>query len=454
MWGNGVAGFNVSFSLDDFANGTSTLVALEEVRAGIHPLDLRGTWALGQIAASATWGHGVNGDDYGPNNNWSRSDDIIGCGKLHDIVGEEVLLREGMPCVPYVDANQNATARSLHTGGANVLFMDGAVRFISNSIDPGLWHVMHSRETPRAILAESLEEQLSKVNFVGEASKPVSTSGATDSTMPTNMDHADAGENYRLLNSAGMAFALIPAGEFMMGVLDVGNNVVRPECPPHAVRITKPFFLGTQEVTLDQYLSVMKALPQAENRTSSNQTAWASKSNQDSRLAAVNMTWHEANEFCRRLCLLEKERDSGRWYRLPSEAEWEYACRGGESERYRWSQVRKPDDDSGETAGMSPALPLTSVGSYRPNKFGLFDMRGNAWEWTADWFDRDYYGRSPLDDPRGPIQGYLKVVRGGDSRFIGEVCQIDYAIMPPWKSSPFVGFRVVCEVPATSSILP
>jgi formylglycine-generating enzyme required for sulfatase activity len=72
-------------------------------------------------------------------------------------------------------------------------------------------------------------------------------------------------------------------------------------------------------------------------------------------------------------------------------------------------------------------------------------MRGNVWEWTADWFDRDYYARSPVNDPQGPARGFIKVVRGGDWRFAGEACHIDYAVLPPWKASPVVGFRVVCE---------
>ena len=92
-----------------------------------------------------------------------------------------------------------------------------------------------------------------------------------------------------------------------------------------------------------------------------------------------------------------------------------------------------------------PPLPGVKVGSYPANEFGLHDMRGNVWEWCADWFDRGYYSRSPRDDPQGPAAGYLKVVRGGDWIFVGEVCRINYPIMSPWQRSPFVGFRVVCE---------
>src|SRR5690606_15083633 len=133
-------------------------------------------------------------------------------------------------------------------------------------------------------------------------------------------------------------------------------------------------------------------------------------------------------------------------YRLPTEAEWEYACRAGKSESYRWVRQRAAGDRSGEAAGISPPLPLAPVGSYPPNPLGLYDLRGNAWEWTADWFDRDYYARSPVNEPQGPAIGDLKVVRGGDWRFVGENCHIDYPLLPPWKASPVVGFRVVCVI--------
>src|SRR5690606_13864500 len=111
-WGNGVAGFNKSFRRDEFTNGRSTLVTFNEIRAGIDPIDIRGSWALGHIAASATWGHGINGDAYGPNNSWARSDDIQGGPALSEKYGAERLVELGMPCVSYIDRNQNAASRS------------------------------------------------------------------------------------------------------------------------------------------------------------------------------------------------------------------------------------------------------------------------------------------------------------------------------------------------------
>ena len=146
--GTGVAGINHSFRLTDFVNGQSALVAVDEIRAGVHPLDLRGVWALGQVGSSITWAHGVVGDDCGPNNQWERSDDIQDAGRLHKAVGSDRLEELRMPCAWYVDRSQEMTARSLHPGGVHVLFLDGAVRFVPDEVDRGLWHVIHSRQTP------------------------------------------------------------------------------------------------------------------------------------------------------------------------------------------------------------------------------------------------------------------------------------------------------------------
>ena len=428
FWGNGIAGINQSFSIDDFDNGQSTLVALEEIRAGIHGLDPRGAWALGQIASSITWGHGVNGDDYGPNNPHPRSDDICNCGKLHELLGSETLEREGMPCVSYLDHNQNATARSRHLGGVNVLFLDGAVRFVSDRIDPGLWHVMHSRETPRDVLAEDFEKTLTRGDAAPEAPTDGSPVAAPDGEPLSTLE-----------NSLGMKFVLIPSGEFTMGLPDAGNEGDLPEeCPAHHVRLTRPFYLDSHEVTQRQFEQLMARNP------SFHLPDVVGEATTDN-FPVEQVTWNEARDFCRKLGELPNERAARRRYRLPTEAEWEYASRSGSTEPYRWPGTRAAGDESGDAAGIQPELPLKPVGSYPPNSFGLYDMRGNVWEWCADWFDRDYYARSPVDDPRGPAEGFIKVVRGSDWTFVGEGCKINYPMLAPWKANPFIGFRVVCE---------
>ena len=433
-WGNGIAGFNKSFTLDDFANGQSTLVALEEVRAGVHAIDSRGVWALGQIASNVTWAHGVNGDAYGPNNPWERSDDIQNCGELHDLVGSEWLAKEGMPCVSYVDQNQNATSRSQHSGGTNLLFVDGRVRFVSDAVDPSVWHVIHSRETPEQILAKNFERKLSTPNPLSEA---------VLTTAPiTEQSHLMKKGNFK--NSIGMEFISIPAGEFTMGMPDINNDHDLPtEAPSHQVRISSPFWLGSHEVTQDQFENVTKKRPAIfDDKVKPLQKDLPT-------LPVNNITWYEALAFCKELSEKPEEVTAGRTYRLPTEAEWEYACRDGESRAFNFRRVvNRNSDQSGVAAGVLPALPLVPVGSYVPSKLGLFDMRGNVWEWCSDWFDRDYYSRSPEIDPKGPSTGYMKVIRGCDWIFVGEGCKINYPIMAPWKRNPFVGFRIVCQFAA------
>ncbi|QDU05395.1 Serine/threonine-protein kinase pkn1 [Gimesia chilikensis] len=426
--GSGIAGINRSFTFDDFQNGQSTLVALEEVRAGIHPLDARGVWSLGQIGGSITSAHGISGDDCGPNNQWARSDDVLGCGRLHAAIGAEALKEARMPCVHYVDRNDQATARSMHEQGVNVLFLDGAVRFVNDQVDRGLWHVMHSRETPAEILSDQFETRLSdleppldaEVNQVEKLPKTISP-----------------GESFK--NSLGMSFVVLPAGEFQMGIPDVGNGSMPPEeCPVHLVQITESINMGQYEVTQQQYEAVMVNNPSFHKINQLRDSV--------DHFPVEQVTWNEASEFCQRLSELPEEQASGRRYRLPTEAEWEYACRSGKSEAYEWIAATKTHQQTGENAGLAPPLEIQPVGSYSPNEFQLYDMRGNVFEWCSDWFDRSYYSRSPKKNPQGPASGYLKVVRGSDWIFVGEVCRINYPILAPWKSNRFIGFRVVCEV--------
>lgn len=145
-WGNGAAGFNKSFSLKDFPSGAGKSVAVDEIRAGLRPVDSRGVWSLGQIGASTTYSHGLYGDDGGPNCVNERADDIAGCGELHEVFSVEDLRRQRMPCCSYCKQAEQATARSLHPGGVNVLTLDGASHFIADNVDLNIWHAIHSRE--------------------------------------------------------------------------------------------------------------------------------------------------------------------------------------------------------------------------------------------------------------------------------------------------------------------
>jgi formylglycine-generating enzyme required for sulfatase activity/Tol biopolymer transport system component/type II secretory pathway pseudopilin PulG len=438
MWGNGVAGINKSFGRDDFTNGSSTLVAVNEVRAGIHTIDPRGTWALGMIGASITFAHGVTGDDAGPNKQGERADDILDCKRLHQLLGKETLMRENMPCCSYWNISGQATSRSLHTGGVNTLMMDGAVRFLSDDIDPSVWHVLHSRETPPGVIDESSIDAVRREPTPPPAPKGPRDDGPGRPAVPRELPLVN------VVNSVGMELTLIPQGEFIMGTPDVTfDKDVPPECPPHRVRITKPYYLGTHEVTQEQFARIMGKNPSWHTTSS----GLKDKPEQDTGLLPVEqVSWNDAVEFCHRLSQQPAEKDAGLVYRLPTEAEWEFACRSGKSDPFLW-KFAAPDPMTGENAGetLPGNLDVVAVGSYPPNAFGVYDMRGNVYEWCADWFARDYYHRSPVDDPPGPTTGYLRVVRGGDWLFVGEGCMINRRITLPWQSNPYIGFRVAAS---------
>lgn len=421
MWGNGVAGINRAFRISDFVNGRSSLAAFEELRAGVHVIDPRGVWALGQPGGSITWSHGVNGDDGGPNNQHQRADDILGGPALHDQVGEAYLTQQRMPCVSYIDANQQATARSMHPGGVNVAFLDGAVRFISDDIDGSLWHVLHSRETPPAVLKDI---------WTSRADQDASEATASTPTAQVPMED-------QFSNSTGMQFRRIGPGQVLMGEPD-DYTAAPPECPPHLVTMSS-FFIGVHEVCQDAFRDVMG--------DRSGGSSDGGDALIDGKLPVTDVTWLMAEDFCKQLSNRPEEFHLHRMYRLPTEAEWEYACRG---------DVKRPTatlQTPRERLGLAPVdRQLIAVDLGKPNEHGLFHIEDNAWEWNADWYARDYYRRSPERDPTGPAIGFLKVVRGRRWRFSGEPCLIDYAIQPPWKGNRHVGFRVVCEVmpPKTS----
>jgi prepilin-type N-terminal cleavage/methylation domain-containing protein len=145
VWGSGIGGINKSFGFREFPRGLSHTVAAEEIRAGVHPLDRRGVWALGFVGSSITAAHGRWGNR-GPN---AGSDSIQGCGEVTALLGDPA--GSGMPCSkfsdPLYDISDQATARSLHSGGVNLMLMDGSVHFVTNSVELSLWHEMHMRDS-------------------------------------------------------------------------------------------------------------------------------------------------------------------------------------------------------------------------------------------------------------------------------------------------------------------
>jgi len=432
--GNGIAGINSSLSLKDFRNGTSTLVAVEEVRSGLASIDTRGVWALGQIGASITWGHGVTGDDGAPNatEKHTSADDIRQGKRLYEQLGKDLVDGERMQVCDHCDENTQATARSKHDGGVNVLMLDGSVRFVSDRVEPTLWHVMHSRETPSDLLEGRLDIEL------------LGPTWTEDEGVRSSQQLSE--QVKEIQNVVRMKFVRIPKGKFVMGLADAGIRIPFPDdAIPHPVEISQDYFLGMHEVTQYQYEQVMRHNPSTHK--SNAETIGSDSDEGITTLPVETVSWEEAVQFCMKLSEHPDEKSARRKYRLPTEAEWEYACRGGENEPIPIDRFWREGDVTGIIAGkLDPPRELRTVpvGSYPPNAFGLYDMCGNVFEWVADFRGYGYYGKSRNVDPQGPLTGYLHVIRGWHWVATGPRCRV-YVANEPWEGSPHIGFRVVCE---------
>ena len=266
----------------------------------------------------------------------------------------------------------------------------------------------------------------------GSRQLDLSLLGCIKKTLARNEQSAEAHPR-EFTNSVGMKFVLIPAGKFMMGSPD-GEEDRDDDEQQHRVQITKPYYLGQTEVTQGQWESVMGTKP------------WEGKRyvKEGSAYAATYVSWDDAQKFCR--SLREKDR---RTYRLPTEAEWEYACRGGTTTAYHFGDdVSQLDqyawfNDNAYHVGDKYAH---QVGQKRVNALGLYDMHGNVWEWCQDWYDRDYASSSPTD-PTGPSSGSSRVLRGGSWLCNAVYCRSEFHLHDsPGYRDYYDGFRVVCEL--------
>jgi formylglycine-generating enzyme required for sulfatase activity len=210
-------------------------------------------------------------------------------------------------------------------------------------------------------------------------------------------------------NSIGMKLVLVPPGEFLMGAADSEKDAEgeKPQ-PPHRVRITKPFYLGVYLVTQAEYERVMQAKP--------------SHFAPEPKRPVDQVSWGDAEEFCQKLSALPEEKALGRVYRLPTEAQWEYACRAGTTTRWSCGDDENRLRDYAWTVENS-GHQTHPVGQKMPNPWGLYDMHGNVFEWCQDWFDEGYYWISPLADPTGPATGSRRVCRGSDWAYIAKLAR-------------------------------
>jgi formylglycine-generating enzyme required for sulfatase activity len=199
--------------------------------------------------------------------------------------------------------------------------------------------------------------------------------------------------------SLDMTFKEIPAGTFLMGLPETENKYFGEY--QHKVTITKAFYMQTTEVTQGQWKAVMGTNP------------WKDEygAKEGVNYPATCVSWNDAVAYCKKLS--EKE---GKTYRLPTEAEWEYACRAGTETTWSFGDDEKELGDYAWYEGNALDIDekyAHQVGLKKPNAFGLYDMHGNVYEWCHDFYGEDYYQQSPTQDPQGPVSGSSRVLRGG-----------------------------------------
>lgn len=239
-------------------------------------------------------------------------------------------------------------------------------------------------------------------------------------------------------NSIGMMFVRIPAGVYIMGSPATESGHRGHEGPQHEVSVPHAFYLGVFPVTQGQYEKVMGKNPSRFTKSHGGGTEHP----------VETVSWHDAAAFCERLGGLAEESVHRRSYRLPTEAEWEYACRAGTATPFSCGAALTGSglvySGSGGKFGAKSTAP---TGTGPANAFGLHDMHGNVQEWVNDWYEEYYYFDSPRDDPPGPTRGVLKVVRGGCWGLLpGECRSAARRSHDPKAPSDTIGFRVVMVV--------
>jgi len=266
-------------------------------------------------------------------------------------------------------------------------------------------------------------------------------------------------------NSVGMRFVLIPRGTFMMGSRDSAAEVARrcnmphaqggwfyDEHPRHKVTLTIPFYMAIHEVTQGCYQAVTNPNPKETDKTISDEYPDEFKGPNH---PVVNVAYDQAEKFCKTLSGQEGEK--GRRYFLPTEAQWEYACRAGTDTPFAFGETISTDQanyhgdytyaNGRKGRNREKTLP---VGSFAPNAWGLYDMHGNVSEWCATRYGS--YGSAAETDPQGPEEGNQRVLRGGSWRSYPGACRSAFRLTGGGGAdSCNVGFRVCCAVSTEDS---
>lgn len=252
-------------------------------------------------------------------------------------------------------------------------------------------------------------------------SRPAVADRAASPSVP-----AEPVEKGQVITAQGLEYVWIPPGTFQMGALPDDDLARNNEKPRHEVEITAGLWMSRTAVTVGSY----KVFTEATGREMPEAPEFNARWNKQNH-PVVNVSWENATAYC--------EWAGGR---LPSEAEWEYAARGGKSGLLypHGNELTKRDAQYDSSDGTA------EVGRYAPNGYGLYDMAGNVWEWCSDWYGEEYYKSSPRQDPQGPSNGDYRVLRGGSWYYYPWYLRVSGRswVPPDFRSSGF-GFRCVRE---------
>ena len=268
-------------------------------------------------------------------------------------------------------------------------------------------------------------------------------------SQPSEGIRANSPANGILTSSIGMKLVLVPPGEFIMGAPD-DDFLGIDEIPQHRVYISKGFWMGQCEVTVGDYLAYLNDGGDASGvdlddedcpikKTNDGYILSGNKFGADLNQPMVEVSWQGAVMFCE--WLSKKE---GKAYRLPTEAQWEYACRANTQSLFFYGgSARTSYDWFKDNSNNQTHL----VGHKKANPWGLYDMHGNVREWCSDWYDEKYYENAPSSDPMGPPNGQVRVLRGGSwNRESWDCRSASRGWCIPEHTYYFNGFRVVMEL--------
>jgi sulfatase modifying factor 1 len=274
-----------------------------------------------------------------------------------------------------------------------------------------------TRKGVPAKLEDMSASEQAEVKQAVEQSK-VASASIDLNRLANTVDGYEPKSNYIVKSAFNMELVWCPPGGFIMGP---GQN---NDSPAHPVILTKGFYLGKYEVVQKEYEKV---------------TGFNPSNFKGEKFPVEGVTWNDAVAFCDELN--RKERKRGWEFALPTEAQWEYACRGGTTTAYSWGRNISPQLANSKDSGLNKTV---EVGTYGANPWGFFDMHGNVWEWTADWHGA--YPRNSVIDSLGPSNGSRRVLRGGSWNYAGIALRsVSRSGNVPSNRRGDIGFRVALK---------